>query len=216
MKEKEFLRIFERYPVFTSKQVAALYDDPGYSRVRLHRMVKTGEIIRLRKGIFTTHTDPMIYSSHILYPSYISLWQALNFHGLTTQLPVSIDVMAPKTFSVLGASLHYSPFLWGYKKYRYGDFEIFVADIEKIVIDALFTGLLSDDEIGTALANSDRKVLEDYAIRTERNSLIKQVGFFSERNGIFLDRAYEHIKNDRNYVAIPGSTEQNRWRVKGK
>jgi hypothetical protein len=69
MKEKDFLKLVGRYPVFTAKQVAAMHDDPGYSRVFLHRLVSSGEITRLRKGCYTTHADPMIYASHIEYPS---------------------------------------------------------------------------------------------------------------------------------------------------
>jgi predicted transcriptional regulator of viral defense system len=140
----------------------------------------------------------------------------LNFHGLTTQLPVRIEVMATRTYSLENVDLIRSPFPWGYRKHRYGDFDIFVADVEKVVIDALYTGRLPEDEIYGAITDCDPGRLEEYVLRTDRSSLIKLAGYFAETGGVILQDAYERIRSDRNYVEYPARIKTNRWRVKGK
>ena len=63
-----------------------LYENRKYAspRMKLMRMEEAGEIIRLRRGIYSTDSSvsPYAAASVIYGPSYISFETALAFHGL--------------------------------------------------------------------------------------------------------------------------------------
>ena len=166
MKEREFLQFVSNMPVFTTRQVSALISGKEYSKVYLHRLLKKKLIIHLKRGFYTVHDDPIIYASHIYYPSYISLLYAFQHYGTTTQLPKLIEVMTYRKDSILDIEFIKTGYLWGYHSLRYHDFEIFIADLEKAIIDAILTGRVPFDEIQAAIQGCDIKKLEDPAFIT--------------------------------------------------
>jgi predicted transcriptional regulator of viral defense system len=213
MKEREFLEYVSTIPVFTTKQISALIGDDRYTKVYLHRLQKRKRINNLKRGFYTVHDDPIIFASHIYYPSYISNWYAFQHYGTTTQLPKIIDVLTYCYDTIQGIEFIKSGNLWGYHTIRYRDFEIFIADLEKAIIDAVVTKRVPIDEIQTAIQQCDIKKLEGYAIKTN-NSTIKKIGYLSEELGFMMERAHEQIKLDRNYVKFSGAGNKNRWRIK--
>lgn len=214
MKEREFLEFVSNMPVFTTRQVSALIGGKAYSKVYLHRLIKRKLIHKLKRGFYTVHDDPIIYASHLYYPSYISLLYAFQHYGTTTQLPKLIEVMTYRMDSILDIEFIKTKFLWGFHSYRYHDFEIFIADLEKAIIDAIVTERVPFDEIQRAIQGCDIKKLEEYTLRTNL-STIKKVGYICEVSGHYLTRAFEVVKKDRNYVYFFGAKGKNRWRVKG-
>ena len=166
----------------------------------------------MKRGFYTIYEDPVIYASHIYYPSYISNWYVFQYYGTTTQLPKQLDVMTYRYDSIRNIKFINTNQIWGYKNIKYGDFEIFIADLEKAVIDAVVTDRVPMDEILTAIKNCDIKKLEKYTIKYN-HSTIKRVGYLSEFAGFFLDEAFELIRHDRNYAYLPTFVEKNRWRV---
>ena len=213
MKEKEFLEFVSNIPVFTTKQISALIDDERYTKIYLHRLLKRKLIIKLKRGSYTVHDDPVIYASHIYYPSYISLLYAFQYHGTTTQLPKLIEVMTFRKDSIMNIEFIKTENLWGYQGLRYLDFRIFIADLEKAIIDAIVTERVPFDEIQRAIQGCDINKLEEYILRTN-HSTIKKVGYVCEVSGYFLKNAFEVIRKDRNYVYFFGAKGKNRWRVK--
>lgn len=214
MKEREFQKFVSNIPVFTTKQISALIGDERYTKVYLHRLVKRKLINKLKRGFYTVHDDPVIYASHIYYPSYISLLYAFQHYGTTTQLPRLIEVMTYRKDSILDIEFIKTRYLWGYHSIRYRDIEIFIADLEKAIIDAVMTERVPFDEIQAAIQGCDIKKLEEYTLRTNL-STIKKVGYVCEESGHYLKRAFEVVKKDRNYVNFFGAKGNNRWRVKG-
>ena len=214
MKEREFQKFVSNIPVFTTKQISALIGDERYTKVYLHRLIKRKLINKLKRGFYTVHDDPVIYASHIYYPSYISLLYAFQHYGTTTQLPKLIEVMTYRKDSIPDIEFIKTGYLWGYHTIRYRDFEIFIADLEKAIIDAVITQRVPFDEIQTAIQGCDIKKLEEYTLRTNL-STIRKVGYVCEESGYYLKRAFEVVKKDRNYVHFFAARGNNRSRVKG-
>ncbi len=75
--------------VFTDKEVAALIDvTPDARRALVKRSLASGEIVRLRRGLYLlareyrkVDIDPLSLAQHLYGPSYVSLETALEFHG---------------------------------------------------------------------------------------------------------------------------------------
>ena len=210
MKERNFIEFARSVPVLTTKQVAAQLGNAAYAKLYLHRMAKRGIVKRVARGFYTAHEDPVIYASHLRYPSYISLWYAFQHHGATTQLPRVIEVMARTAGKAEGVEIFMSEHLWGYGPARYAGFQIFMADLEKAVIDAI--GRMPLDDVGAAIAKCDPKKLEGYALRFDAATM-KKVGYVADGVGVSLEKLHERTFSDRNYVHMGERIVKNRWKV---
>lgn len=213
MNEKAFLGIVSRLPVFSARQVGALVG-AGYAKVYLYRLARRGSVTRLGRGLYTVHEDPMVWATHIRYPSYISLWRAFNHHGATTQLPAVIEVMAARGGSLQNVELIRTGALWGFSAITYGDFRIFMADLEKAVLDAAWTGRVPAEDIVRAIHRCDAGKLERYALRMDVATM-KKAGYLAQEAGFKLPRLRRRALRDRNYVRLAGARAGNGWRVKG-
>ncbi len=214
MKERAFLEAVKDLPLFSTRQVSAMLGSRSYSKVYLYRLVERGLITRLRRSLYTVHEDPLIYSTHVYHPSYVSLMYAFQHHGTTTQLPRTIEVMTYESGSVRGVEFIRTGHLWGYQKIRYSGFQIFMADLEKAVIDAVITERTPFDEVLSALDRCDKDRLEEYALRTSISEM-KRIGYSAEQAGHFMENLYWRVKMDRNYVSFAPAKGGNRWRVVG-
>jgi len=212
MKEREFVEFAKGQPVVTAKQIAALIGDAAYAKLYIHRMLSRGVVRRLAKGIYTAHGDPAVYASHVRYPSYISLWFAFQYHGATTQMPKTVEVMARKAGSVDGVEFIRTKHFWGYGPTRYSGFQILIADLEKAIVDAVMTRRIPNDDIAAALEKCDRDRLEAYALRVDV-STAKRIGYVAETGGVFLARLHERVAGDRNYAHLGEPVAGNRWKV---
>jgi len=214
MKERDFAEFARGVPAFTARQAAALVGGPAYAKVYLHRMVSRGIVRRLGKGLFTAHSDPVIYASHIRYPSYISLWYAFQHHGATTQLPNVVEVMSHRAgnFRNAGVELIRTGRMWGFGPAMYSGFRVIIANLEKAVIDAVLTGRIPDDETAGAVGKCDPQKLEDYVLRLDLSSL-RKVCYVAEMGGLALERARARAAGDRNYAHLGRRVMKNHWQV---
>lgn len=189
-------------PLFTLNEADRAVDLTRESlRAQLSRLVSRGDLTRVERGKYTVHTDPLIYATHIETPSYLTLWSGLRFYGLTTQQPTHIQVMtATPRDDLPGIGFHVSSDLFGFGRRRYRDFEVFVADEERLLIDCLSrrgVPVSALDELLTAV-DPDRCV--EYALRFDRNAVTKRVGYLLERaTGTVRD---ELRVDDRNYPPL--------------
>jgi predicted transcriptional regulator of viral defense system len=75
--------------VFSTKDIALLWRNPqtGAAQVRLNYYVKTGKLIRIRRGIYAkdNYYDKYEFATKILRPSYISFESVLGAAGITFQ-----------------------------------------------------------------------------------------------------------------------------------
>ncbi len=208
MKTIELLRILQEYPLFTENDVAKIVDKrAGYVKTLLYRLGKQKLIHRIERGKYTLHDDVFIFASCICIPSYISLWTALRHYNLTEQLPKTIFVVVPKpkrSFKFQSTSIEFvkSRHFFGFRKERYRDFDIFIAEPEKAVIDSLLSKKIPFDEIVKAIKTNElvTEKLIDYSIRTKNKSLIKRLGFILEEEHLECKKLKKFV--DNNYTRL--------------
>ncbi|MFH1432287.1 MAG: hypothetical protein ABIG84_03650 [archaeon] len=224
MKTIDILKTIEKYPLITFNEFIKITGtNPEYARTYLSRLKKDNRIYTIEKGKYTTHDDPLLFSSYIATPSYISYWTALRYHNLTEQLPKDIMIATPRskdtiTFQKTDIRFFKTKHMWGYRKHRYRDFDIFMAEKEKSIIDCLSGKNTPFDEIIKAIATKeyDHKKIIEYALKTKNNSLIKRLGYLLEHFGIKTGNLKSHI--DNNYIPLdPGmpkkGTATERWKI---
>jgi len=222
MNKIDLLKRLGTYPLFTLNDVAKITQKkPEYNRLLLYRLMKESHIQRIEKGRYTTHKDPLIYASHIITPSYFSLWTSLRYYNITTQLPVMTMLMTVKNKKQINIGGEIIAFtktkhMWGYDKINYNGFEVFMADKEKTVIDGLLTMKLPVDEINNAVIERDTQKLISYAIKTGNKSVIKKTGYLMEYNNMTADKLLREI--DENYVPLDGNrpkkgVKNKKWRI---
>ena len=188
MKAIPLLRRLEQHPVFTQNDVAKIVNKGApYVRTLLYRLAKAGLITRIERGKYTMHADPLIVASHMVTPSYLSLWTALRYYNLIEQQPLALFVMTPAArrkvvFADTEIVFVKTRHLFGYRKVRHADLDIFMAEKEKAIIDALLHRLPLD-AISSALEGGemDPRKLSDYARRTGNAALIKRLGYLMEK-----------------------------------
>ncbi len=218
------LKRLEEYPLFTMNEFVRITGkSPEYSRTMIYRMKKEKLLYHIEKGKYTVHEDPLVFSSHIVIPSYISFWSALRFHNLTEQLPKDMMIASPKPKNAInfqGTRIRFfkTKHLWGYKKERYAGFEIFVAEKEKCIIDCLLLKNAPFDEVAKAVAKKelDEKKLAEYAIRTKNITLMKRLGYMMEYFGLGAESLAKHL--DNNFIPLdwnaPKKGEKNKkWKI---
>jgi len=206
VKTINLLKKLERYPLFTGNDVAKIVNKgPKYVRTLLYRLHKQGLMNRIEKGKYTLHHDAMIFASYLATPSYLGVWTALRHYNMIQQQPFSIFVVSgisKKSIRFNNTKIFFirTKHIFGYKKERYNDFDIFISEREKALVDSLLFKIplsyisqaLDDGEI-------DFKKLSEYAIKTKNKSLIKRLGYMLEsRKG----SSFGLKAMDSNYVKL--------------
>lgn len=131
-------------------------------------------------------------ASRIYWPSYVSFWTALSFHGLTDQLPRTVYIVNTQKSSEIEFRDHRVDFVrfrpgyvFGYRKE-----DGFMAEPEKAVIDSLHLPRYSGGvtEVEKALEKDlDFEKLEYYAEEMGISSVMKRLKYLMERNGLEND-----------------------------
>ena len=208
MKTINLIKILQDYPLFKENDIAKIMNkNPDYIKTLLYRLNERGVIHRIERGKYTCYDDILLFASYIYVPSYIGLWTAIRYYNLTEQLPKTIFVMVPKSRKSLkfnGISIEFvkTKYFFGFKKERYRDFDIFIAEPEKTLIDSLISRKIPLDEIEKIIKTKqfNIKKLLDYAVKIRNKSLIKRLGFILEENNIKSERLKKFI--DANYIIL--------------
>jgi predicted transcriptional regulator of viral defense system len=139
----------------------------GYLRQALHHLVRSGWLIRVRKGLYAISSAmPGISPVHefeiamaLVSPAAISHWSAMHYHGLTDQAPRDVFVLTTTEASVPRRSArdrrrhHVAGYLAGETNYRFvqtkprryfgtekvwvGEARVTITDPERTLIDGL-------------------------------------------------------------------------------
>jgi predicted transcriptional regulator of viral defense system len=187
----QLLKRLTTYPTFNVNTVANIIEkDSPYTRLYLNRLKQRKIIHQLQRNVYTVQEDPLIIASRISWPSYISLWAALRYHNLTEQLPHTITVITTQSKSRREISLpntriifeHIRPaWFFGFTKITISDFEVFMAEPEKALIDALLLKRISVSEIYSILQHHLKDLsterLVEYILKTQNQALAKRFGW---------------------------------------
>lgn len=127
-------------------------------------------------------------ASRIYWPSYISFWTALSYHGLTDQLPRTIYVVNRDSTSTIEFRQHKISFIEINSDYFFGyqDYDGFMADPEKAVIDSLHLPRYSGGikEVAKAFDRDlDWEKLEEYANKINLSAVKKRLKYLMDRKG---------------------------------
>ena len=224
----ELLRELANQTVFSTAQFRALTGETEASaRVHLMRLRRSGEVHSLWRDRFTVHDDPWLVASHIVWPSYISLWSAFRHHGMTTQVPGAVWVVTSARAhdtDLGGREIRFvttkPKAMFGYRKEWYRGFEVFIAEPEKAIIDALLLRRLPFWAVREAL-QVPRAIRRDRLVgmarRTGNGAVAKRVGYLLEESGYgALDRLRDLVHRDWTLLdwAMPASGRRDaRWRL---
>ncbi|MBI5064844.1 hypothetical protein HZA97_01280 [Candidatus Woesearchaeota archaeon] len=222
MRKIKLIKILEMYSLFGENIVAKMVNkNSQYVKRLLHNLAKEELIYRIERGKYTCQKDVMSFASNIKIPAYISLWTALKHHNLIQQQPFDIFVMTKSykrsiNFNGIWIRFIVTKHMFGYKKERYHDFDIFIAEKEKAIIDCMLykipleevTNVLKTKEI-------DCKKLALYAKMTKNKSLIKRLGYLLEK----IKKSTFGLKAlDNNYIHLDYSNKRKgiknkRWKL---
>lgn len=192
------IKKLEAYPTFTTDTVAnILRKDSSYAKLYLNRLKQRHLVHRLQRNVYTLHTDPLIVASNVIWPSYISLWAAFRYHNMTEQIPTSLSVITTRSkrrsslaFANTTITFHHVPSAWffGYEKLTIRSFEVFMAEPEKSLIDALLLKAVSATEVREILQEHLKILSTDklvtYTVRTQNKALMKRMGWMLSSQGV--------------------------------
>ena len=90
-------------PIVDSLRMKELLGDIGDKRGKIARMIRSGDLFQLRRGLYATRRDinPLCLAASIYGPSYISFETALSFYGLIPEAVYEITsatLKRPKEF----------------------------------------------------------------------------------------------------------------------
>lgn len=224
MKTIELLKILQTYPLFTENDLSKILNkNSAYIKNLLYRIRKRNLIYQIERGKYTLYDDPILFASYIYIPSYISLWTAFRYYNLTEQLPRTIFIMVPRSrkslkFQNTLIKFIKTKYLFGFKKERYNNFDIFMAEPEKAVIDSLLSKKTPLDEVIKVIKTKklNIKKLIRYAMNVKNKALSKRLGFILDENNISCNELKRFI--DNNYIQLDpmlaNTGKKNRkWRI---
>ena len=187
----------EKYPTFNIDTFANIIDkDKNYAKMHINRLKNRGVVKQIQRNVYTVQEDPLTIASRIIWPSYISLWAALRYHNLTEQMPNRTSVITTRLKSreniqLINATIIFEKtdpkYFFGFSKIKIQGFEVFMADPEKALIDAVLLKKISTSEIYSILRgnikNISTKKLVDYILRTKNHALAKRFGWMLDSLG---------------------------------
>ncbi len=99
-------------PIVDSLRMKELLGDLSDKRGKIARMIHSGELVQLRRGLYATRRDlnPYCLAATICGPSYISFETALSFYGLIPEAVyevTSATLRHPKEFENLFGRFRY-------------------------------------------------------------------------------------------------------------
>lgn len=188
------LTLLNKLPLFTNKDLKLHYD-LKYPEVYIVRNKQ--KIKKIEKGKYTLQEDSLIYATQIVNPSYLSFLSALNFYEYTTQIPLKHTVATTKqkkeTKEIKFIKIN-KKYFFGYTKIKYGAFEIFIAEKEKLLLDCLiYQKYVSINELNNLLKDKlDKDKIISHLNRINNVDLIRRAGYLLEINGIDI---YDNYKS---------------------
>ncbi|RLF93374.1 hypothetical protein DRN50_07310, partial [Thermococci archaeon] len=172
-------------PVFTTKDLHNENIPENYSKKLLFMLAKSGRIKRIERGKYTCLDDPVAVAAHMTEPCYLTLWTAMSIRKLTTQIPFAVEVATSRKRFKKKVTFQDTPIIFytvnpkmmfGYEYIIWKEnIRVPVAKNEKIIIDAVYTGRIPEDEILEIMENIDPTLLKKYAELSENKESINKI-----------------------------------------
>jgi len=140
-------------------------------------------------GEYTEHE--FVIASHLADPMYVSYWSALNYHGLTEQVPMT--VFAATTDQVPTREIHGVTYtfvtlteakFFGYDTVAVDAHRVNVASVEKTLVDCAdhpeHCGGITELAKGLVAADLDQETLAEYLLRLGNGAAIKRIVYLAD------------------------------------
>jgi len=177
----------------------------------LHRLKKKKWILQLKRGFYAIvplEIGPKGADSYIIHefviaayladPYYIGFWSALNYHGLSDQIPATVFVATtvPKPNTVIMNSKYVFVQLKKEKFFGLDEIEIETRKINisnknKTIVDCLEHPQHSGgiDEVARAIyfghQELDFTLIKEYGLKINNSVVFKRLGYILEATGLF-------------------------------
>lgn len=206
--ESEFLTQVGPLGIFSMKDAARILGPTQGRHIRpfLDRLTRKGWIGRIKPGLFaviplssgrsrTPQIHEFLIAMELVRPAAIAFFSAMNFHGLTEQLPRLVYVatnhkVARSARDSLGITYRIICLrpkrFFGVRKEWVNERPFVITDPEKTIIDGLalpqYVGGVGT--VARALSSSwsklDEKKLHNYAVSFDTSAVVKRLGFLQE------------------------------------
>jgi len=204
--------------IFTVKQAKKILNEEPY--VTLHSLKEKKWILGIKAGLYAIVpldigvrgadsfiVHDFIIASHLVRPYYIGFWSALNYHGLSDQIPSSVFIAtqkAKKPLTVLNTEFVFVQLnkerFFGVEKTEIDRGKINISNINKTIADCLDHPEHSGgiEEIARSIYFShkelDFKKIKQYAFKMRNIAILKRLGYVLEK--IKIDEGYKDTFKD--------------------
>lgn len=169
------------------------------------------------KGADSFIVHNFVIASSLVKPYYIGFWSALNYHGLSDQIPGTTFIAtttAKKPLEILDVEYHFVRLgknkFFGITEIEVEGNKVKISNPEKTIVDCMdhpeHAGGI--DEVAKSIYFShqelDFKKIKDYAERSKNVTILKRLGFILEKVGL-LDKykfVFEGFKPSQGYPAL--------------
>lgn len=192
MKFLELNKINKDY--FTYEDIARILGiTPAAAKVFAHRYVKSGILIRAKRGIYLLREKWKYFSREkkfeianlLQVPSYISLVTALDYYEITTQIQQSfiesIAIKRTKEIEINGNIFNYTRLNRDFYKGFIKQNNFFIATAEKALLDVCYLMALGRYNFDVSAIDLD-KVDQDRLVR-EAKRFPEKTQHFMEKHG---------------------------------
>ena len=202
MHETEIIKYFEKAAVFSLADVNQVINNRDYAKKFLKKIVKSGKIFKIKRNSYSFYKDSFLASTFLVKPSYISSVSALSHYGLITQIPNEVFSATLKKSSRIKSEIpinyFHTDYFFGFRKEKYENFEILIAEPEKAIIDSL--SIVPVSVIEEAFENINNEKMIELLIKIKKSSIVKRIGYLMEKNKY---KVYAKLKDFINYKYIP-------------
>jgi predicted transcriptional regulator of viral defense system len=215
-------------PIFTARDAKAVLKENPY--LTLHQLKKKKWILQIKRNLYAIVPldigvkgaesfiiHDFVIASYITKPYYIAFWSALNYHGLSDQIPTTVFIATTKprpTLNILSSKFVFVQLakekFVGIEKAVIEGREISISDKNKTMVDCLDHSEHAGgiDEVAKALYFNHEELdfgkMRTYAVKTGNVAVFKRLGFILEATGL-LDRyaaTFEGIRLTEGYPAL--------------
>jgi predicted transcriptional regulator of viral defense system len=195
-------------PVFTAQDARAILKEVPY--LTLHNLKRKKWILAIKGGLYAIVpldigvkgaesfiVHDFVTASYLTRPYYVGMWSALNYHGLSDQIPAAVFVCTPKAkkpVSVLNAKFVFVQLaktkFGGIEKTVIEGREVNISNKNKTIVDCLdhpeHAGGI--DEVAKAIYFNHEELdfakIRGYALKAKNGAVFKRLGFILEAAGL--------------------------------
>ena len=221
--------------IFTKAQVLSINTIPQSSIMRgVKELIEKGYLKVIEKGKYCRHNfaDEFVIGTFLVKKGAIAYWSAMNYHGLTEQIPNTVFVQTnqwkkdKKVFGVHYKFIQVRDYkLIGYQEKGFGNYRFTISDVEKTLVDSFdrpeYSGGYPEIIKAFYQAQINPLKLKRYCKAFNKTAITKRLAYLTELLGktgmdVFIDYALSVRNNNYDpfwhYQDARGRTNE-RWRL---